>query len=82
MVGINCFNNKFSFLDINVFAVFRIHDILVWIRILDPDPAIFVIDLLDASKKLIFKHNFFCLLHLEGTLTLFFKDKKSNGVTK
>jgi hypothetical protein len=53
-------------------AVFRIHDILVWIRIrihgsmpltngsgsgswiLDPDPAIFVIDLQDASKKLIF----------------------------
>ncbi len=28
---------------------------------MDPDPAIFVIDLQDASKKLIFKHNF---LHL------------------
>jgi|LakMenE01Jun11ns_1017448.scaffolds.fasta_scaffold9313103_2 hypothetical protein len=26
----------------------------LWIRILDPDPAIFVIDLQDASKKLIF----------------------------
>ncbi len=25
-----------------------------WIRILDPDPAIFVIDLQDASKKLLF----------------------------
>jgi hypothetical protein len=37
-------------------SVFRIHDILGWIRIriLDPDPAIFVIDLQDASKKLIF----------------------------
>ncbi len=44
-------------------AVLRIHDILVWIRIRgsmpltdgpDPDPAIFVIDLQDASKKLIF----------------------------
>jgi hypothetical protein len=44
---------------------------------MDPDPAIFVIDLQNASKKLIFKHNFFCLLLFEGTLTLFFKDKKS-----
>jgi hypothetical protein len=49
-------------------AVFRIHDILVWIRIRgsmpltngsgfgspDPDPAIFVIDLQDANKKLVF----------------------------
>jgi hypothetical protein len=35
-------------------AVLRIHDILGWIRILDPDPAIFVIDLQDVSKKLIF----------------------------
>ncbi len=36
--------------------MFRIHDILGWIRIriLDPDPAIFVIDLEHASKKLIF----------------------------
>ncbi len=25
-----------------------------WIRILDPDPAIFVLDLQDASQKLIF----------------------------
>ena len=73
--------------------VFRIHDILVWIRIrgsmplangswswiriLDPDPAIFVIDLQDISKKLNFLHNFFCLLLFEGTFTLFFKDKKS-----
>jgi hypothetical protein len=36
--------------------VFRIHDVLVWIRILlmdaDQDPAIFVIDLQDANKKL------------------------------
>jgi hypothetical protein len=37
----------------------------------DPDPAIFVIDLQHASKK----HNFFCLLLFEGTLTSFFKDK-------
>jgi hypothetical protein len=36
--------------------VFRIHDILVWIhmpRLMDPDPAIFVIDLQEANKKLI-----------------------------
>jgi hypothetical protein len=46
----------------------------------DPDPAIFVIDLQDASKKLIFLHNFFCLLLFEGTFTLFFKDKKSKRV--
>ncbi len=31
------------------------------IRIPDPDLSIFVIDLQDASKKLIFEHNFFCL---------------------
>ncbi len=42
-------------------AVFRIHDILVWIRIResmpltneDPDPSIFITDLQDADKKLI-----------------------------
>jgi hypothetical protein len=53
--------------------VFRIFDILVWIRIrgamppnldLDPDPtAIFVIDLQDASKKLIFLAQFFLLVN-------------------
>jgi hypothetical protein len=48
----------------------------------DPDPAIFVIVLQDASKKLIFLHNFFCLLLFEGTFTLFFKDKKSKRVAK
>jgi hypothetical protein len=32
----------------------------------DPDPAIFVIDIQDANKKL-----------FEGTLTSFLKDKKS-----
>jgi hypothetical protein len=47
---------------------------------MDPDPAIFVIDLQDASKKL--KHNFFCLLLFEGTFTSFFKDKKAKRVTK
>jgi hypothetical protein len=32
----------------------RIHASELWIRILDPDPAIFVIDLQDANKKLLF----------------------------
>ncbi len=75
------------------YSVFRIHDILVWIRnrIWNPGSmpltngsgsAIFVTDLQDASKKQIFLHNFFCLLLFEGTFTLFFKDKKSKRVTK
>jgi hypothetical protein len=49
---------------------------------MDPDPAIFAIDLQDASKKLIFEHKFFCLLLFEGTCTSFFKDKKTKRVTK
>jgi len=49
---------------------------------MDPDPAIFVIDLQDANKKLIFNTKFFCLLLFEGTFTSFFKDKKSKRVTK
>jgi hypothetical protein len=48
----------------------------------DPDPAIFVIDLQDASKKLIVYQNFFCLLLFEAPVTSFFKDKKSKRVTK
>jgi hypothetical protein len=35
---------------------------------LDPDPAIFIVDLQDANKKLIQK-KFFCLLLFEGTFT-------------
>jgi hypothetical protein len=35
---------------------------------MDPDPAIFVIDLQDTNKKLI-KKKFFCLLLFEGTFT-------------
>ncbi len=42
----------------------------------DPDPAIFVIDLQDANTNLL-KKKFFCLFHFEGTVTSFFKDKKS-----
>jgi hypothetical protein len=51
-------------------AVFRIHDILMWIRIRgsmplmdsDPDPSIFITDLQDANKKLIFLKKFSCIL--------------------
>ncbi len=43
----------------------------------DPDPAIFVIDLQDANKKLTCYTKFFYLLLLEGTFSFIFKDKKS-----
>jgi hypothetical protein len=48
------------------------------IRILDP--GIFVIDLQDDSKKLIFKHNFFYLLLLEATFRHFSKIKSKKIV--
>jgi hypothetical protein len=49
----------------------------------DPDPAIFVIDLPDARKKLIFNTIFSAYYRtFEGTFTSFFKDKKSKRVTK
>jgi hypothetical protein len=44
---------------------------------MDLDPAIFVIELQDANKKLIFNKKFFCSLLFEGTFASFFKDKKS-----
>jgi hypothetical protein len=43
---------------------------------MDPDPAIFVIDLQDANKKNKLFY-FFCFLLFEGTFTSFFKDNKS-----
>jgi hypothetical protein len=49
----------------------------LWLMDSAPDPAIFVIDLQDANKKNIFFSEFFCLLRFEGTVTSFFKDKKS-----
>ncbi len=70
----------------NQLPVLRIHDILVWIRIRtrgsipltngsgpdsDLDPAIFVIDLQEPNKKLIFSEKFFCLLLFEGTVHLY-----------
>jgi hypothetical protein len=49
---------------------------------MDPDPAIFVIDLQDASKKLFFEHIFSAYYFLKvhkGTGT---KDKRTKRVTK
>jgi hypothetical protein len=43
----------------------------------DPDPSIFIIDLQDANKKLIFLKQFFGKVLFEGTFTSFFIDKKS-----
>jgi hypothetical protein len=48
----------------------------------DMDPAIFVIELQDANKKLIFLKQFFCLLLFECTFTSFFKDKKYKKESK
>jgi hypothetical protein len=50
----------------------------------DADPAIFVIDLQDANKKLIFDKKFSCLLLLEGMVHLhnFSKIKCLKEVTK
>jgi hypothetical protein len=48
----------------------------------DADPAIFVINLHEANKKLILFIMFFCLLLFEGTFTSFLRDKKSKEVTK
>jgi hypothetical protein len=42
----------------------------------DPDPSIFIIDLQDVKKQIIFE-KFFCILLLGDNLKSFFKDKKS-----
>ncbi len=42
----------------------------------DPDPAIFVLDLQDANKKLFFYLSFL-FITFEGTFTSFFYDKNS-----
>jgi len=42
----------------------------------DPEPAIFITDLQDESKKLIFLNNVFCSLLIEATFTSFFIDKQ------
>jgi hypothetical protein len=49
------------------------------LRLMDLDPSIFITDLQDANKNLIFK-SFFCILLFEGTFTSFFQDKKSKEV--
>ena len=72
-----------------VSPVFRIHDILVWIRIRGSMP------LTNGSGSCYFRHRpsrcqqktnflfyFFCLLLFEDTFTSFFKDKMSKRVTK
>ncbi len=48
---------------------------------MDPDPAIFVIDLEDANKNY-FLYKFFCLLLFEGTFTSFSRIKSQKEVTK
>jgi hypothetical protein len=48
----------------------------------DLDPAIFVIDLQDANKKLIFNKKIFCLLLLKVHLHHFSKIKSPKEVTK
>jgi hypothetical protein len=47
---------------------------------MDPDPAIFVINCQDATKKIL-KKKFLCLLLFEGPFNIIFKDKKSKEVT-
>jgi hypothetical protein len=48
----------------------------------DPDPAVFLIDLQDANKKLICLFKSFCLLLFEGIFTSFSKIKSQKEVTK
>jgi hypothetical protein len=72
---------------VHKYAVFRIHDILVWIRIrgfmpLNPDPDIFVIVLQDANKKLIKKKCFSAYYFLRVLLHNFSKVKSQKEVTK
>jgi hypothetical protein len=47
----------------------------------DPDPALFVSDLQDVSKKKNFSLGFF-LIPFEGTFTSFFKENSHKEVTK
>jgi hypothetical protein len=49
---------------------------------LDPDPSIFVINLQEANRKIIFLDQLFCLLVFEGTFTAFFEDKSQKEITK
>jgi hypothetical protein len=51
---------------------------------MDPDPAIFVIDLQDGHKKFVLKSfsAYFLPVLFEGTFTSLLKDKSQNEVTK
>jgi hypothetical protein len=51
-------------------------DPCLWLMDPDPDPAIFVFDLQDDNKKIILKKSS-SAYYFEGTITSFFKDKKS-----
>jgi hypothetical protein len=59
----------------------RIHASDYWIRILDPDPAIFVIDLQDANRKPILKESFSAYYFLKVRLHHFSKIKSPKEVT-
>ncbi len=70
-------------------SVFRIHDILVWIRIRGYMPltngsgsCYFRHWPSRCQQKLIFVRKNFCFLLFEGTFTSFFKDKKLKGSYK
>ncbi len=52
------------------------------LRLMDPEPAIFVIDLQDANKKLIVKKSFSAYYFLKVHLHHFSKIKSPNEVTK
>jgi hypothetical protein len=51
---------------------------------MDPDPAIFVFDLQDVSKKLAIQRKVFLFINVlfEGTFTYFSKIKSQEEVTK
>jgi hypothetical protein len=74
------FRDKFP---IVLLPVFRIHASDKWIRILEPNPAIFVTDLQDASKKQIFNTIFsayyFLKVHLHHFSKIKSKKKSQNS---
>jgi hypothetical protein len=80
-INIHCKTVRFT--EIYTFwAVLRIHGAKPLTSRFGSGPSIFVIDLQDANKKLIFIKRFFCLLLFEGTFTSFFKYKKSKSSHK
>ncbi len=74
--------NIFVFLFLSVLRI-RIRGSKPLTNGMDPgDPAIFIIDLQDANKKLILLKQFFCILLFKGTITSFSKIKSQKEVTK